>query len=245
MSSRCARHMLAGQIRSRAYCFFSEYRRFASRRMDERVLRYPASLPEEGFWKIELEVKKSRFITRLGLCKDIAEAHDFRRRFGDPNASHNVWAAVIRDGQTRFSDDGEPAGTSGMPMQQVLEKFGAVDVVVVCTRYFGGTKLGTGGLVRAYTVACQRVVAAAEWVKAAEFARVDVSKVSVANVSTLYRWAKMSGITGVAKLVGDISFDGNGRAAAQFQVPLLVAEKEAAALLQAVGPNEVCITVSS
>ena len=67
------------------------------------------------------------------------------------DASHNCWAYVIRDGAMRFSDDGEPGGTAGNPMMQVLQREELYNVVCVVTRYFGGTLLGAGGLVRAYT----------------------------------------------------------------------------------------------
>ena len=67
------------------------------------------------------------------------------------DATHNCWAYIIRDGATRFSDDGEPGGTAGMPMVQVLQKEGLYNIVCVVTRYFGGVLLGAGGLTRAYT----------------------------------------------------------------------------------------------
>ena len=65
--------------------------------------------------------------------------------------SHNVYAYILRDGTMRFSDDGEPQGTAGMPVLDVLRKSGVTDVVTVATRYFGGILLGGGGLVRAYS----------------------------------------------------------------------------------------------
>ena len=67
------------------------------------------------------------------------------------DASHNVYAYILRDGTMRFSDDGEPQGTAGMPVLDVLRKSGVTDVVTVATRYFGGILLGGGGLVRAYS----------------------------------------------------------------------------------------------
>ena len=77
------------------------------------------------------------------------------------DATHNCWAYVIRDGAVRFSDDGEPGGTAGMPMIQVLQREGLFNVVCVVTRYFGGTLLGAGGLVRAYTKGAKIAVDAA------------------------------------------------------------------------------------
>ena len=77
-------------------------------------------------------------------------------------ASHNVYAYALREGQVRrYSDDGEPQGTAGIPVLDVLQKSGIVDAVVVVTRYFGGTLLGAGGLVRAYTEGAAIAVRAA------------------------------------------------------------------------------------
>lgn len=111
----------------------------------------------------EHEASKSRFIATLAPVSSVEAARAFitriKREFVD--ASHNVPAYVIGGGNTvnEFcSDDGEPAGTAGRPALAVLRGGGLGDVVVVVTRYFGGTLLGTGGLVKAYTEATQRVV---------------------------------------------------------------------------------------
>ena len=77
------------------------------------------------------------------------------------DATHNCWAYIIRDGAVRFSDDGEPGGTAGMPMMQVLQREGLNNCVCVVTRYFGGILLGAGGLVRAYTKGAKIAVDAA------------------------------------------------------------------------------------
>ena len=77
------------------------------------------------------------------------------------DASHNCWAYVIRDGAMRFSDDGEPGGTAGNPMMQVLQREQLYNVVCVVTRYFGGILLGAGGLVRAYTKGAKIAIDAA------------------------------------------------------------------------------------
>ncbi len=111
----------------------------------------------------ELVVLNSRFIATLAPAFNIEEARAFmarmKREFAD--ASHNVPVYIIGGGNTvteYFSDDGEPAGTSGKPALAVLRGSGLGDVVLVITRYFGGTLLGTGGLVKAYTEAAQLVV---------------------------------------------------------------------------------------
>lgn len=110
-------------------------------------------------------VVNSRFIASLAPAASIQAAREFisriKKEFAD--ASHNVPAYIIGGGNTvtEFcSDDGEPAGTAGKPALAVLRGSGLGDVAVVITRYFGGTLLGTGGLVRAYTEATQIVVAA-------------------------------------------------------------------------------------
>lgn len=110
-------------------------------------------------------VVNSRFIATLAPVFSIDEARLFiarvKKEFAD--ASHNVPAYIIGGGNTvteYFSDDGEPSGTAGKPALAVLRGSGLGDVAVVVTRYFGGTLLGTGGLVRAYTESTQMVVQA-------------------------------------------------------------------------------------
>ncbi len=111
----------------------------------------------------EYEEKKSRFIATLRPVKSIEEAASFieemKKRYWD--ARHNCSAYVIgRNNEiTRCSDDGEPSGTAGRPMLEVLTGADLHDAAVVVTRYFGGTLLGTGGLVRAYTQAVKEGIA--------------------------------------------------------------------------------------
>ena len=106
-----------------------------------------------GFGEDEFIEKKSRFIGRVWLVETEEEAlekiQQMKKQHYD--ATHNCWAYVIRDGAMRFSDDGEPGGTAGNPMMQVLQREQVYNVVCVVTRYFGGILLGAGGLVRAYT----------------------------------------------------------------------------------------------
>ena len=116
-----------------------------------------------GFGEDEFIEKKSRFIGRLWPVETEEEAlahiQDMKKQHYD--ATHNCWAYIIRDGAVRFSDDGEPGGTAGMPMLQVLQREGLFNVVCVVTRYFGGILLGAGGLVRAYTKGAKIAVDAA------------------------------------------------------------------------------------
>ena len=116
-----------------------------------------------GFGEDEFIEKKSRFIGRLWPVETeeeaLAKIQEMKKQHYD--ATHNCWAYIIRDGAVRFSDDGEPGGTAGMPMLQVLQREGLYNVVCVVTRYFGGILLGAGGLVRAYTKGAKVAVDAA------------------------------------------------------------------------------------
>ncbi|WP_017603088.1 YigZ family protein [Nocardiopsis alkaliphila] len=102
----------------------------------------------------EIEIKKSRFICAMARVDDEEAARAFiaERRKEHWNATHNCTAYVLGEdgGVQRSSDDGEPAGTAGIPMLEVLRHRRITDTVAVVTRYFGGTKLGAGGLIRAY-----------------------------------------------------------------------------------------------
>jgi uncharacterized YigZ family protein len=119
--------------------------------------------------KGEIEIKKSRFIAQLAPVdtEDAALAFLEEVRAANRMARHNVYAYVLRDGgwgpagRTRYSDDGEPQKTAGMPTLDVIQRAELTDVICVTTRYFGGILLGTGGLVRAYTQAAQEAIAAA------------------------------------------------------------------------------------
>jgi uncharacterized YigZ family protein len=111
-----------------------------------------------GFQRTETEVAKSRFITSVDKAETAEDARAFIHRIRDemPDASHHVYAFRAGFGGTvteGMSDDGEPSGTSGPPVLSILRGSDIGDIVVVVTRYFGGTKLGTGGLVRAYSEA--------------------------------------------------------------------------------------------
>lgn len=98
----------------------------------------------------EETIKKSRFIGHAAHVTSQAESLDFYESIIDPQATHNCWAWRINF-QVRSSDDGEPSGTAGRPMLNVIERRDLENVMVVVTRYYGGIKLGAGGLVRAYS----------------------------------------------------------------------------------------------
>ncbi len=103
-----------------------------------------------GYGEDEFIEKKSRFIGRVWLVESEEEAlariQEMKKQHYD--ATHNCWAYIIRDGAVRFSDDGEPGGTAGMPILQTLQREELNNIVCVVTRYFGGILLGAGGLVR-------------------------------------------------------------------------------------------------
>ena len=113
--------------------------------------------------QVELEVKRSKFLTFAGPASTREEADNFIRslRNQHPRANHVCWAYIAGAPNTTIrsmSDDGEPSGTAGMPMLKILEYSGYGDIVVAIVRYFGGTKLGTGGLQRAYSDAVTLVL---------------------------------------------------------------------------------------
>ncbi|MDR2569633.1 MAG: YigZ family protein [Oscillospiraceae bacterium] len=109
------------------------------------------TISQEG--RDEFVVNKSRFICHSKPVTSENDAMSFlekiRKEFSDAN--HNVWAYVFGDTRERYNDDGEPQGTAGIPTLNVIRRENLRDVIVVVTRYFGGIKLGAGGLVRAYS----------------------------------------------------------------------------------------------
>lgn len=95
-------------------------------------------------------IKRSRFIAHAAPVSSEADTLRFYEQVADPAATHNCWAWIV-DFRSRFNDDGEPSGTAGRPILSVLEGRELDGVMVVVTRYYGGIKLGAGGLVRAYS----------------------------------------------------------------------------------------------
>ncbi|RMG62583.1 MAG: DUF1949 domain-containing protein [Calditrichaeota bacterium] len=119
----------------------------------------------------ELREKRSLFIGQLLPVKSVAEAEaaleDIRKTYHD--ATHNCFAYRIDPDHYRFSDDGEPSGTAGRPILAMLEKYRLLQVLLVVTRYFGGIKLGTGGLKRAYSACAEQTILQAERVPFSRF----------------------------------------------------------------------------
>ena len=111
-----------------------------------------------------LIIKKSEFITTLIPCNDLDEADDLIKDFAKTDATHNCVAYIIGPHE-KANDDGEPSGTAGLPMLNVLKRQGLSNIIAIVTRYFGGIKLGAGGLTRAYTNAVAQTLKEAEIVE--------------------------------------------------------------------------------
>lgn len=147
--------------------------------------RYP--IPA-GQHRVEEEIRRSRFITTVAPAASVDEARAFidAMRGEFETANHNCWAYVVgppgSTAQVGLSDDGEPHGTAGRPMLTVLLHSGIGDIVAVVTRFFGGVKLGKGGLVKAYSGGVQYALEALPLVEKVEKARllavIDYSSVT-------------------------------------------------------------------
>lgn len=127
--------------------------------------------------RFEYEDRKSVFIGQAMPVSTEEEALSFlasvKKQY--PDARHHVYAYVLRENSImRFSDDREPQGTAGMPVLDIIRKNGCTDTVIVVTRYFGGTLLGTGGLVRAYTAAAAGALEAAQIVRYEPYVELDL-----------------------------------------------------------------------
>ena len=107
--------------------------------------------------RFETEIKRSRFVAHAARVETLDETVSFYDSVADHAATHNCWAWKL-DQQYRFNDDGEPASTAGKPILAAIEARDLDHVMIVVTRYFGGVKLGAGGLVRAYSGAAARCI---------------------------------------------------------------------------------------
>lgn len=146
----------------------------------------------------EIIEKKSRFIATIVHVESEEEALEFieccKKKYW--NATHNCWAYIIgKKGELmRCSDDGEPSQTAGMPMLNVLDGQGIRDVVAVVTRYFGGTLLGTGGLVRAYSSAVKEGLAQSVVVekKLADILVIETDYTGIGKIQYILAQAKLN-----------------------------------------------------
>ena len=138
--------------------------------MDEYLV--PTDFGEDEF--IE---KKSRFIGRLWPVETeeaaLEKIQEMKKKHYD--ATHNCWAYILKDGAVRFSDDGEPGGTAGMPMLLTLQREGLYNCVCVVTRYFGGILLGAGGLVRAYSHTAKLALEAAHIITYEQYTELELT----------------------------------------------------------------------
>jgi len=126
----------------------------------------------------ELTINKSEFINYLTPVSSVEEAKEFltvlRKKF--PDANHHCFAYIVGKNQDiqKYSDDGEPSKTAGMPMIEVLKKHDLTNVLTVSIRYFGGIKLGAGGLVRAYTKSVSEAIKTANFTNLIQFTKMNV-----------------------------------------------------------------------
>lgn len=125
----------------------------------------------------EIEIKKSRFICNIRAVETKEEAEDFIKEIKKMHhkATHNVFCYLLNEDLSvqKYSDDGEPQGTAGLPMLTFLKKEGIYNIAAVVTRYFGGIKLGASGLLRAYTSACKAGLDAAKIAEIREFSLLE------------------------------------------------------------------------
>lgn len=161
---------------------------------------YPATIADAV--DHELVIKKSRFLTHVAPVGSVEEAEAVIARIRKQawDAAHNCTAMVtgILGDQARSSDDGEPSGTAGIPMLEVLRRRELTDVVAVVTRYFGGVKLGAGGLVRAYSSATSEALDLARIVRRESLTQVsvEVDHADAGRFDNLLRdWAEHHGAT--------------------------------------------------
>lgn len=157
--------------------------------------------------QFELIIKRSRFITRVGhvVGKEAARQFIEQCRTDMPDATHHCWAMVAGVPDDIWlqdqSDDGEPKGTAGKPILNVLQHSGLGHVVVVVTRFFGGIKLGAGGLVRAYSQSATQALSALEVTESFVRQRVR-AELSYGLLDTLEHWLRGTDI-----LIEDRQFD--------------------------------------
>ncbi|AGG67223.1 YigZ family protein [Corynebacterium callunae] len=137
----------------------------SERMLPPRLLEYQLPAAAQIF-ESEMEIKRSRFLTYISRVQDEAQAREFINSIKElyPDARHHCSAFIIQVDESndieRSSDDGEPSGTAGKPMLEALRGSGMKDIAAVVVRYFGGIKLGTGGLVNAYTNAITELLPA-------------------------------------------------------------------------------------
>lgn len=174
------------------------------------VIRNMAASVVEAFVEKTLEVEKSKFIARIYPASSVDDALNRvqESRVLDPKASHVCWAwrGTGQQPATRYSDDGEPASTAGRPIMNALETENVCNTVCIVVRYFGGIKLGTGGLVRSYGLAARDALAIATKIPIIESCQVVVKFPSYQDLSKCYN---VLGKFAATKLREDFFDDGS------------------------------------
>ena len=156
-----------------------------------------------------IEEKRSEFIGYAAHVQSEAEAQTFVKRIKAKHhdARHNVFAYVLGDTVQRYSDDGEPQGTAGIPVLDVLRKSGVTDACIVVTRYFGGILLGAGGLVRAYTAAAKAALDAAGTLTMERYAELRL-RLSYADYQKLSaKLDTLGAVTDAVDFGGEVTLD--------------------------------------
>ena len=156
----------------------------------------------------ELKIKGSKFIAHIFHVLNIQQAEsvyaNIKRKYHD--ATHNCYAYRISENEYRYSDDGEPSGTAGKPIYQILEHHNLVQTIIIVTRYFGGTKLGTGGLIHAYSDAAKDVLDKTKIEVKRRYTTVTVETVYDNLTNLLDLVNKYHGIIGKTEYTDKISF---------------------------------------
>ena len=167
-------------------------------------------VPFADFGEDKFEEKRSKFTGRLWHVETaeqaVAKIKEMRETFWD--ATHNCYAYILREGNVmRYSDDGEPQGTAGMPILEVLRHENLTDCVCVVTRYFGGILLGAGGLVRAYTAAAKAALDAAGTLTMERYAELRL-RLSYADYQKLSaKLDTLGAVTDAVDFGGEVTLD--------------------------------------
>ena len=146
---------------SKETCTAGTFQESKVKRLISKTWKQDGKVRQKNETENEVTIERSRFISYTKKCETEEEARAFleEKRKAHPFATHNCYAYVTERGKiARFSDDGEPQGTAGQPILEVIKNKKLLDTIVVVTRYFGGIKLGAGGLVRAYSSGAKEVL---------------------------------------------------------------------------------------
>ena len=151
----------------------------------------------KGSAEASYEVQKSRFITHVSHAESEEEAREFiqqmKKKYFDARHNCSAWVLGEKGAKQKSNDDGEPGGTAGNPILEAIKKNGLTDIVIVVTRYFGGIKLGAGGLIRAYGHAAVLGIQAAQAVQMMPLRRVQIT-VDYSLLATVENWLRQNEI---------------------------------------------------